>query len=740
MFEFHYIHLSRTMRRTCLFNSTSGMLIWLTVSFCVTTCKFASAQSSARDSLKAELQHHNSKDTTYILLLCEYANSFDALSYDSVLSHSKEAYKLAREQNFDRGIGFSLWLIGMSYYYLDRIDSAQINLDRALPFAQKSGDLGVEARVYNSMANVARYLGQRALALDFYFQSLRLKEAQKDLNGSAITLNNIANVYAELGDWEQAWPYFYRSLAIRRKISREHTSLMLLSDIGENHLRLRNIDSALYYLQRALGFASASQDPWSKIHVYQGLIEYYSVVDNIDSAMHFAVLGVQLARTANSKDREAVFLLEQGRLLNSSQQFTASLDVLDVAIPMARAVKRMDYARDGEKIRSDALFGLGRFKEAYESFKNYKILSDSMQSRSILETLRAKELEYELYKQKLKAESERASFSESKKWSTTLLWLIMSMTFFIGFVAVMLYRIVRERTKANQNLKLKQEIIEAQNEEILSQNDELIGQKEQISLTNQRLEEEVMRRTKELYETINQLTEQNEGLGQFSYIVSHNLRAPLARIKGLVALIKMTDGDQQQTSEYLRLLELSTTQLEDVIKDLSLIVSLRKSFDLTRESIEVRATIDSVVSLLESDLRNAGAKVNINLGGFTQIHAVRQFLHSIFLNLISNSIKYRSPRRHLELTIEAHMEGSMCHFAIRDNGIGIPLDEHTSKKIFGLYNRFHPSIEGKGFGLYLVKTQLELMGGSISVTSQMTTGSVFRFDIPNEIEHNNLEK
>ncbi|MTI38372.1 sensor histidine kinase [Fulvivirga lutimaris] len=719
-----------------IFLFISYLRFWIALLLFMVLCIISQAQTIAPESLKSKLAQFEEKDTTYTLLLCEYAKTFENTSYDSVLFHAKKANKLARNQDYERGVGFSQWLIGMSYYYLDRIDSAQINLERALPFAEQSGDKKILANIYNGMANVERYRGKRSSALTFYFQSLRIKETANDLRGMAITLNNIANVYAELGDRKGAWPYFHRSLTIRRSINQEYSALMLLSDIAENHLRLNNTDSAFYYLQRALKFAKESPDPWSEIPVYHGLFEYYIAVNNVDSAMNFATRGLKVAKDAGSIDREAMFMLDQCRVLNRTNDFTAALNILESALALAKEVKRMDYLRDGEKIRSEALAGLGRFQDAYKSHLNYKILSDSMQLKSYSETLRENELKYELEKQKLIAENERIAFDESRKWSNALLWLIVLVAFFISIVAFMLYRIVRIRTKANRKLTTKRNIIEEQNNEILAQNEELRSQQDQITLINQNLEEKVLNRTKELHETINRLTEQNEGLEQFSYIISHNLRAPLARITGLLNLMKMPDVSPAQYSEYFQRLEAAAKQFEEVISDLSEIISLQKRFDLKREKIEIKSLIESVIDLLETDLKAIDARLNFELGA-THILTVRPFLHSIFLNLISNAIKYRSPKRGLEITIGAHQEDGICHFTVKDNGIGIPLDEHTSKKIFGLYNRFHPTIEGKGFGLYLVKTQLDLMGGRISVESEVSVGTMFSFIVPNEQEKTN---
>jgi signal transduction histidine kinase len=99
-------------------------------------------------------------------------------------------------------------------------------------------------------------------------------------------------------------------------------------------------------------------------------------------------------------------------------------------------------------------------------------------------------------------------------------------------------------------------------------------------------------------------------------------------------------------------------------------------------------------------------------------------VYSIFLNLISNSIKYSRPDVRSIIRISSRKDGNRIVLVFSDNGMGIDL-EAAGKKIFGLYQRFHKHTEGKGVGLYMVKTQVEALGGRISVTSDLNVGTMF---------------
>ncbi len=103
---------------------------------------------------------------------------------------------------------------------------------------------------------------------------------------------------------------------------------------------------------------------------------------------------------------------------------------------------------------------------------------------------------------------------------------------------------------------------------------------------------------------------------------------------------------------------------------------------------------------------------------------VQSYLHSIFYNLLTNSIKYRTPGIPPAIGIRSETRAGTLVITFEDNGLGIDLVK-KGEQVFGLYKRFHHHIEGKGMGLFLVKTQVELLGGKISIESKENAGTKF---------------
>lgn len=111
------------------------------------------------------------------------------------------------------------------------------------------------------------------------------------------------------------------------------------------------------------------------------------------------------------------------------------------------------------------------------------------------------------------------------------------------------------------------------------------------------------------------------------------------------------------------------------------------------------------------------------------IQSIDTYLESILYNLIYNGIKYCRDDVKSTIQIHSYKKRNRVYIEVEDNGIGIDLDRF-GKKIFGLYQRFHDHVNGKGIGLYLVKTQVEALQGKISIDSEVNRGTTFKLTFP----------
>ncbi|MBO2011791.1 sensor histidine kinase [Hymenobacter negativus] len=221
------------------------------------------------------------------------------------------------------------------------------------------------------------------------------------------------------------------------------------------------------------------------------------------------------------------------------------------------------------------------------------------------------------------------------------------------------------------------------------------------------------------------LIRQNSDLQQFTYIVSHNLRAPLANALGFADLLPRLDSDSEAFKMSLQHLGTSLRQLDQIMTDVNDILSMRDLKDGYRsEPVAVAEVCQQALSGLQEALQACGGQLRNAIPTALRVPGSRAYFHSIFHNLISNAIKYRSDARPLRIDIESRMESDAVTVVVRDNGSGFD-QQKVSKDIFQLYQRFHPGEPGRGIGLYLVKAHVEAMGGKISVRSHVNEGTEF---------------
>lgn len=238
-------------------------------------------------------------------------------------------------------------------------------------------------------------------------------------------------------------------------------------------------------------------------------------------------------------------------------------------------------------------------------------------------------------------------------------------------------------------------------------------------------------REKEREQLIRELTQNNKDLKQFSYITSHNLRAPLSNLTGLLSLINDIKIDNPELKEIINGFSSSTNLLNDTINDLVKVIIIKDSPSISKEKILISEVVTNVLSQLNNLLNLHKPEINLDLEKTPYLVTNKSYFESIVLNLLTNAIKYRPKDKTLKIEIASKEVNNKVILSFKDNGIGIDL-ERNKDKVFGLYQRFHNYPDSKGLGLYLVKSQVESMGGIIEIESEVNIGTKFTITFKNE--------
>lgn len=248
-------------------------------------------------------------------------------------------------------------------------------------------------------------------------------------------------------------------------------------------------------------------------------------------------------------------------------------------------------------------------------------------------------------------------------------------------------------------------------------------------ITGQKLRED------ERNKLISSLTRQNRDLQQFSNIISHNLRAPVANILSLTSIFDFPDIDQQSHDRLIEGLKTSATNLDETIKDLNEILTIQNDVHDIKETIVLKEVVSAVNTSLSRQIASSKTEIRFTSKEVKKIYSIKSYIHSIFFNLISNSIKYRKNDDNPVINISACKINGAIELRFEDNGIGIDLTRYK-KELFKLYRRFHVHVDGKGLGLYMVKSQVETLGGTISIDSEVDRGTTFIITLPDESTKN----
>jgi PAS domain S-box-containing protein len=226
------------------------------------------------------------------------------------------------------------------------------------------------------------------------------------------------------------------------------------------------------------------------------------------------------------------------------------------------------------------------------------------------------------------------------------------------------------------------------------------------------------------------LVQRNKDLEQFTYIVSHNLRAPVANIMGLSNMLNSFDFDIEENREIKTALATSINVLDQMIMDLNQILQITSHLNEKSEAVSFQHLVEDITLSLRNVIENENVTVAFNFNAANKIVTIKSYMYSIFYNLILNGIKYKRPDTNPVISIFSRKHNDKLEILFRDNGKGI--EEKNLKNLFGLYKRFDTSVEGKGIGLFMVKMQTETLGGKISVESEVGTGTIFKLEFPEQ--------
>ncbi|MGM0579513.1 MAG: tetratricopeptide repeat protein [Bacteroidota bacterium] len=638
---------------------------------------------------------------------------------------------------------------------------------------------------YNNLGFIYNAMGKPDSSSIFFNKGYNLimqKDiAMSDENKAAILINmGVSN--ASISKMSLAQKFLNEALELRRKSKDPIKIAQTLNYLAAYELISNKTNNALKNAKEAVDLLS-ELEPNEEIDnvlvtTYKVMTEVMLKKNDIDEFKNYYRLYSNLQEDIIERERKSNSLLLEYQL-NVERKVN---EVNELLTEKRKEKERQEFelrqtqleqerSENELQIKLNEIEMLKQEKELQNiSYRNQQLEKEKIEQRLALTRQKAEKFEQKqlidmLQKDKelqdlqiAKRKNEIELLEKEKELGTKnmmLAWFIVSL---LAVILIFVLFIIRYRIKKSRELTIQNSIINNMNTEIMAQNDELSAindqlnhktneldkhnkklteaqntirvQNEKLKSYNHDLEIEVEKQTKELRDSNKQLLQYNTQLEQFTYAISHNIRAPIARLLGLTQIFGKLSDDKEK-SYVISMVKQSSEDLDDVINDLHNILEIKTSNEQAHEEVNLEEQLDKAKKELSSEISEANASITQNLSQAASILALGNYFEEIFKQLISNSLKFRNKKKKCLIKIYSKVDSHNVTIVYKDNGLGIDLNKF-GHQIFGLYKKFNISKEGKGVGLYIVKNQIEKMGGLIEIESKPGDGVTFNMVFPLE--------
>lgn len=609
---------------------------------------------------------------------------------------------LTKNQNDSATISTKLE-ISQAYYNTD-LKQSLAYAQQALELAQdKNYQEGIQ-HALSVLSRIHRRLGNFTIAIEYNLRQVAISEKRNDAEGVIDAYTTLGNISSSVENYKESKNYLFLAYDAGKKNDAANLS-SIMNFIGRNYGKMGVYDSAEIWILNALEHETKyPQEGYTLSYIYNNLAEVYIYQKKYDRAIRCYLLSKELPAEEKSHFGETFTLNGLAKAYQALEHYDQAINALKESITISTQYGYRDKTKESYGILYEIYEERKDYKNALRYYKEFNLYQDSIFSEDKLQFIENLKINYETEQiasenEILKKDAQLKDASIIQQKTYTLIGVILIIS--ISGAFVFLFYTYKQNKKRNKFL----------------------------ADYNTNLETQVTERTKELVNSNLELIKQNNQLEQFGYITAHNLRAPVARILGLINIININAYDPAEDKYILEKLQITTKELDTIIHDMNAILDIKKGVENSYEIVDFHERIRKIRNILKDNIANTEAIIEEDFSTVKSCFAVPAYIESILYNLISNAIKYRSLKRIPKIKISTGLKNNHLELTVSDNGIGIDL-KNLRDKVFSLYQRFHIHIEGKGIGLFLVKTQVEAMNGTIEIESNVNAGTTFRILIP----------
>lgn len=652
-----------------------------------------SAQQQKVDSLQSLV--NNTVGVYRYDPLVALTRAYSVIDNNKALDFAKEARAIAYQVGDTVKIVTSSRMVAQLFNRLDRGKESEGILLEVVSVAKRNNIRDEYKNILNHLAISYTVQAKYDKALDYNFQTLVLREQDNDVDQINISLNNIGLVYFKLKNYSRALEYYSQSLKLLENAKNKYFLDRLLVNIGLCYNQLEDYEEAEKYFDRGFKVCGEKCSEQTKIEGQFGLgVSHYKRRDFPEAIGHFSE-SYSIAKRLGNERFQAENLIYLARVYIAQSQLDSGLVAVNKCEQLALKGGYTELLVDSYRESSHLFNQKQDFEKASYYQGKYIELKDSILSGTIIDRMAKIQTNY-AERENLKTIADKEEVIQRQRSLNIAIVIIAVLASLLIFV---LYRSIQVKKKVNQALSDAKAIIEDQNKQLLN--------------SNFSLDRELKERNIELSKANESLQRVNEELDNFIYKTSHDIRGPLASLKGMcnVALMDVKD---QLALNYLKKLDITAEKLNTILTRL-LIVNQINASALGSEKIDFGGLVSDVLILERKKGLPQRIKIKKNIDLDIVYYSDREFVRIILENLIDNAIKFYNDSERVEPFVEISVIEEDHHVKIMvvDNGIGI--SQVHPDKIFQMFSRASERSETGGIGLYITKTATEKLGGEVNL-------------------------
>jgi signal transduction histidine kinase len=620
---------------------------------------------------------------------------FDVDNQEAV-RFAEDAYRLSYGTGDSTEIAKSGRIFGQLLRRVERLDESVDIFLKVLPIAERNGVVEEQKKILNALAVAYNLQALYDKALAFNFKSLEIREREENPKEIATALFNIGVVYYKLGNFETALDYYDRAKFIKEDVGDFADYDQLLINIALCYAKRGQFDDVRKMVFAAFEVCAAECSDGIRMAGEFALGYSYFEMRDYDNAKDHLLSSLEVGRKIGDKRFQA----ESLQYLGTIELRNGNLDVAIAALSESEQLSREAGYNQVLIHVLEGLYQLYRQRNDYEKTAEFQSkyiqLKDSIYSDELIRNLAEVQSNY-AERENIKTIAEQDEILHLNQIVIDRQRQVYILVTIVAIISVMIALVFLRYSRALSKAKME------------------------LSVMNQTLERRVEDRTKALQNV-------NNELDNFIYKTSHDIRGPLASLKGIanVALLELTDPKAQ---DYLHKLDASADKLNTILTRL-LIVNQINHAVLTPVKIDFAELIQEILTFERKKGIPNKLLISHEIEPAVALTTDRHVLRIILENLIDNAIKYHNSSERVEpfVKIRVHMNGEGVKIRVIDNGIGIK--EHDPQKLFQMFVRASERSESGGIGLYLTKLASERLYAKVDYATTQEKFTQFTVTLP----------